>query len=76
MAEQQIKEKLEGALQDSQIVVRDTSGGCGSMYSIEVVSPAFKNMTLIKQHKMINEILKEEIKGWHGLTLKTSAPKD
>lgn len=46
------------------------------MYSIEVVSPAFKNMTLIKQHKMINEILKEEIKGWHGLTLKTSAPKD
>lgn len=43
------------------------------MYAIEIVSPKFKGLTVIKQHKMVNEVLKEEIKNWHGLQLRTKA---
>jgi acid stress-induced BolA-like protein IbaG/YrbA len=42
-------------------------GGCGSFYAILVSSPAFKGLSTIKQHKLVNEVLKEDIKGIHGL---------
>lgn len=43
------------------------------MYAIEVESPKFKGLSPIKQHKMVNEILKEEIAQWHGVQLRTRA---
>ncbi|CAN9478714.1 unnamed protein product [Alternaria alternata] len=49
------------------------SGGCGSMYAIQVESPKFKGLTVIKQHKLVNEVLKDEIKSWHGVQLRTKA---
>jgi len=40
--EKNIAEKISAGLPDAQkIVVRDTSGGCGFMYSIEVVAESF-----------------------------------
>lgn len=42
-------------------------GGCGSFYAILISSPAFKGLTTVKQHKLVNECLKEDIKGIHGL---------
>jgi stress-induced morphogen len=53
--------------------VQDISGGCGSMYALEIESPKFKGLTVIKQHKLVNSILAEEIKGWHGVQLRTKA---
>ncbi|KAH7558489.1 hypothetical protein BM1_04626 [Bipolaris maydis] len=53
--------------------VQDISGGCGSMYAIEIESPKFKGLTVIKQHKMVNEVLKDEIQSWHGVQLRTKA---
>ena len=53
--------------------VQDISGGCGSMYAIQIESPKFKGLTVIKQHKMVNEVLKDEIKSWHGVQLRTKA---
>ncbi|KAK5006441.1 hypothetical protein LTR28_006486 [Elasticomyces elasticus] len=61
----------EGARRES---VQDISGGCGSMYGIEVVSAQFKGMPVIKQHRLVNKILGEEIKKWHGIQLKTRTP--
>jgi stress-induced morphogen len=43
------------------------------MYAIEIESSKFKGLTVIKQHKMVNEVLKEEIKSWHGVQLRTRA---
>jgi stress-induced morphogen len=43
------------------------SGGCGSFYAITLSSPAFAGLTTIKQHRLVNECLKEEVKGIHGL---------
>ena len=40
------------------------------MYAIDIASDEFKGMTVVKQHRTINEILKEEIKGMHGLQVR------
>jgi stress-induced morphogen len=53
--------------------VQDISGGCGSMYALEIESPKFKGLTVIKQHKLVNAVLKEEIAKWHGVQLRTKA---
>ena len=42
-------------------------GGCGSFYSINIKHESFKGMSVIKQHRKVNEILKEEITEMHGL---------
>jgi stress-induced morphogen len=55
------------------VQVSDISGGCGSMYRLEIESAKFAGLSVIKQHKMVNAVLKEEIKGWHGVQLKTKA---
>ena len=43
------------------------------MYAIEVVSSRFKGLSVVKQHRLVNEVLREEIRGWHGVQLKTRA---
>lgn len=46
------------------------SGGCGTFYAIKVTSPAFVGLSKVKQHRLVNTILKDEIKGIHGLTVR------
>ena len=43
------------------------------MYALEIESPKFQGLTVIKQHKLVNSILAEEIKSWHGVQLRTKA---
>jgi stress-induced morphogen len=43
------------------------------MYAIEIESPKFAGLTVIKQHKLVNQVLKEEIAKWHGVQLRTRA---
>ena len=54
--------------------VKDISGGCGSMYWIDIVSERFRGLGMLKQQRLVNEVLKEEVKGWHGVQLKTRIP--
>ncbi|XP_029170175.1 bolA-like protein 3 [Nylanderia fulva] len=56
------------------IEVTDVQGGCGAMFDINVVAPEFKGLNTVKQHRIINEVLKEEIKDMHGLRIHTSIP--
>jgi stress-induced morphogen len=44
-----------------------SSGGCGSFYAILISSPKFNGLSTIKQHKLVNACLKEDIQGIHGL---------
>jgi len=44
------------------------------MFDINVVAPEFKGLNTVKQHRIINEVLKEEIKDMHGLRIHTSIP--
>lgn len=47
------------------------SGGCGAMYEIHVESADFKGLSTIKQHRLVTETLKEQIKEMHGLRIST-----
>jgi len=58
------------------IEVVDVSGGCGAMYEVLVESSEFKGLSVVKQHRMINETLKDQIKQMHGLRIHTIIPKD
>ena len=42
-------------------------GGCGTFYNIIVASEQFKGLPLVKQQRLVNQTLKDEIKGIHGL---------
>ncbi|KAI5838220.1 bola protein [Morchella snyderi] len=63
--------KLVTELSPSKLEVQDVSGGCGSMYAIEIASRSFKGLPVVKQHRLVQEVLSEEIKGWHGVQLRT-----
>ena len=55
----ELEEKIVAQLGESTAaVVRDTSGGCGTMYNIEVESPSFNGLSTVKQHKLVADILK------------------
>jgi stress-induced morphogen len=55
------------------LIKSNNIGGCGSMYAIKIKSGEFKGKGLVQQHRVVNEILKDEIKDMHGLQLDTSA---
>ena len=44
------------------------------MYALDVVSAQFQGLSIIKQHRMVNKVLGDEMKQWHGVQLKTKAP--
>lgn len=56
------------------MAVVDVSGGCGSMYRVEVVSPQFDGMNMVKQHRLVQSVLAAEIADMHGLTITTMTP--
>ncbi|ORY28286.1 bola protein, partial [Naematelia encephala] len=65
--ERKIHDKLLARFHGKRLEVQDISGGCGSFYAILVSSREFNGLTTIKQHKLVNECLKEDIQGIHGL---------
>ncbi|PSN53493.1 BolA-like protein 3 [Blattella germanica] len=73
--EKKVKEILHQQFPQAKTIdVVDISGGCGAMFEIMVEAPEFKGLSMVKQHRMINEALKEEIKDMHGLRIHTSVP--
>ncbi|EPQ59521.1 bola-like protein, partial [Gloeophyllum trabeum ATCC 11539] len=65
--ERNIYNKLKEKFNPSELVVQDVSGGCGSFYAITIASDAFKGLPMVKQHRMVNDVLKKEFEGIHGL---------
>lgn len=46
------------------------------MYEIIVESSEFQGLSRVKQHQMIVDTLKEEIKDMHGIRINTIVSKD
>jgi stress-induced morphogen len=44
------------------------------MYALNIVSDQFKGLSVIKQHRLVNKMLGDEIKEWHGVRMNTRAP--
>ncbi|CAG8507392.1 5834_t:CDS:2 [Funneliformis caledonium] len=51
--EKYLFDKLHSKFKPTRLHVEDISGGCGSMYAIEISSETFKGLSVIKQHRML-----------------------
>ena len=74
----EIKQKLERALPGARIEVYNESSrhvghdAGGAHLGVKIIYSGFKGKTLIEQHKIIYDILKEEMKTKiHALVIKT-----
>jgi stress-induced morphogen len=73
-AESAIWDRLVAEFEPTELVVQDISGGCGSMYGIEICSPKFAGHRMLAQQRMVNTCLGDLMANWHGAQLKTRAP--
>lgn len=73
-AESEIWDRLVKEFDPMELLVQDISGGCGSMYGIEISSEKFRGANMLKQQRMVNAVLGDLMKGWHGVQLKTRVP--
>ncbi|KAI5863323.1 bola-like protein [Durotheca rogersii] len=73
-AESAIWDSLVAAFSPTELTVQDISGGCGSMYGIEIASEKFRGLNLLKQQRMVNAVLGDRMKDWHGIQLRTRVP--
>ena len=69
--EDKIYQQLTKELQPKSLAVKDISYGDGAMFAISIESKKFNGLSPIKQHRLVNKVLKDEITKWHGLQLKT-----
>ncbi|KAB5517535.1 bola protein [Coniochaeta sp. 2T2.1] len=74
-AESTIWDMLVAEFAPTELVVQDISGGCGSMYGIEISSEKFRGANMLKQQRMVNAVLGDLMKNWHGVQLKTRVPQ-
>ncbi|KAK4118417.1 bola-like protein [Parathielavia appendiculata] len=72
--ESQVWDRLVAEFAPTELVVQDISGGCGSMYGIEVSSEKFRGLNMLKQQRLVNAALGDLMKEWHGVQLKTRVP--
>jgi stress-induced morphogen len=60
----------------TSLLVRDVSGGCGSMYAIEIASPRFRGKGLLAQQRLVTRALGDRVKEWHGVQIRTTVPPE
>lgn len=75
-AESSIAAILASKLNPTALLVQDISGGCGSMYAIDITSSAFKGLNMLKQQRLVNSALGDLVKEWHGVQIRTRVPPE
>jgi stress-induced morphogen len=80
--EQRLTQRLKQEFQPSSLTVLDVSGnlersdkegGCGQSFSLTIVSSKFKNQSLVHQHRMVTNAVKDLLPGIHALQIATEA---
>lgn len=72
---EEIKSKIQETLPDATIYVSDPNND-GEHFQAIVISPTFEGLSLVKQHQLVMNALKEEFKEKvHALALKTMTPE-
>ncbi len=76
MTAQQIQALIVQALPAAQVSVQDPNND-GQHFSAVVVAPQFAGIPMIKQHRLVNEVLKMHIDSGeiHAMQLKTYSPE-
>ncbi len=77
MSPEALKNKIENLGPETQAEIMDLTG-TGNHYKAVIVSPEFKGINMIKQHRLIFDLLKKELDSGevHALTLKTFTPEE
>ncbi|KAK6910802.1 hypothetical protein L486_05040 [Kwoniella mangroviensis CBS 10435] len=70
-----MEDKLRSNLKIEFLEFIDTSGNCGSSYSVTIVSGDFKGKMTLGRHKLVNQILSDEIAQLHAFSQKTLTPE-
>ena len=71
MIEKKIEKKIAEALKDSKVFTQDMTGN-NDHFNLIVISDTFEGLSLIKQHRIIYQILEGMItKEIHALQIKT-----
>ncbi|CAM6058171.1 unnamed protein product [Sphagnum tenellum] len=84
-----IEEKLEEALTPTELEVEDVSyqhaghsgverGATETHFNVKVVSESFEGRSLLKRHRLVYDVLKDELQtgGVHALSLITKTPRE
>lgn len=80
--QQQIQEKLNEAFNPEVLDVENESHmhnvapGSESHFKVTLVSDEFKDLMLIKRHRLVNKVLEDELKQIHALALHTMTPDE
>ena len=74
-AEASIASILQTELEPTSVLVQDVSGGCGSMYAIDITSEKFRGVNMLKQQRMVNAALGDLVASWHGVQIRTRVPE-
>ncbi|KAK9874179.1 hypothetical protein WA026_002531 [Henosepilachna vigintioctopunctata] len=74
VTEEGIKNKLIKELRATHVEVKDESDGCGGKFSCIVVADKFEGKPLLQRHRLVNNILIEELKSIHAFSQKTYTP--
>ncbi|KAF8525582.1 bola-like protein [Hysterangium stoloniferum] len=70
-----LEQALRDAIPISHLEIIDQSSGCGENYAVFIVSEAFEGKMTLARHRMINELLKDQIAQMHAFSQKTLTPK-
>ncbi|KIY45042.1 bola-like protein [Fistulina hepatica ATCC 64428] len=71
----QLEAIIRSALPVAHLEIEDQSSGCGESYAIVLVSEVFEGKTTLARHKLVNQLLKNEIAQMHAFSQKTFTPK-
>jgi stress-induced morphogen len=75
MTAAEIRSTLAGGLSESQVMVRDTTGG-GDHFEATIISPAFRGKSMVEQHRLVYSVLGAAVgREIHALALRTFTPE-
>jgi len=73
-SEEVLTKKLTEKFAPVYLSVVDESDGCGSKFTVVVVSASFDGVGLLQRQRAVNDCLAEEMKTIHALSMKTWTP--
>ncbi len=72
---QEVGAAIKRAIPDAEVTIEDLSGG-GDHLQVNVISPVFAGLSLVRQHQLVYGALKKELasEAIHALALNTTTP--